>query len=153
MKHFALIFCIFYSGSFFGQNTKIFSQVSEKLQRDTLSFWQFVELGKLNCTDLQVSKKDRQFLDHYISIFNQLYPFPRLIDDTILQKVYRKFNKRYLIRKNKCSKVYSVKNPNLKTLYINFVKDKNSYHREGEYGVDEAMVDYLENYFIRIATK
>lgn len=153
MKHLVFIFCIFYSGSFFGQNSKIFSQVSEKLQRDTLSFGQFAELGKLDCTDLQISKKDRKFLDHYISLFNQLYPFPRLIDETILQKAYRKFNKSNSIRKNKCPQVYSVQNPDLKMLYITLVKDKNSYHIEGEYGVDEAMTDYLENYFIRIETE
>nr|WP_315032607.1 hypothetical protein [uncultured Chryseobacterium sp.] len=148
MKHLLIILGISLSTCVWGQDNKIFSEVIIKLQNDKRTFKQFAELGEIYCTDLHSSKKTDLFTDKYLELFNSLYPFPRLINDSILKKRYQSFDKQYYTKKNNCSCIYSTKNKNLKSSYIKIIKDKNSYHDNKEYYLEEDMKDYLKDYMI-----
>ncbi|WP_412850377.1 hypothetical protein ACL0VS_12025 [Chryseobacterium sp. PMSZPI] len=148
MKYILIILSITLSTYLWGQDNKIFSKVIDKLQNDERTFKQFAELGNLYCTDQHSIKRTNLFTDKYLALFNALYPFPRLINDNILKVKYKSFDQQYYTKKNKCSCIYSVKNKNLKTLYVKIVKDKKSYHDNKEYYLEEDMKDYLKDYMI-----
>ena len=148
MKHILIILSITLPTYLWSQDNKIFSQVINKLQNDNRTFKQFAELGGIYCADLHSSKKTDLFTDKYLALFNSLYPLPRLINDSILKMNYQSFSKQHYTKKNNCSCIYSVKNKKLKAMYVKTVKDKNSYHDNKDYYLEEDMKDYLKDYII-----
>lgn len=67
----------------------LLTQVKEKLSNDKLALEQFKYLGTLHCLDVRIKMKNNSlFTNEYIHLYNNLYPFPRLIKSNKLLDQY-----------------------------------------------------------------
>ncbi|MGH1517437.1 hypothetical protein [Chryseobacterium sp. JK1] len=146
MKKVIVFIVVFIINLIVAQDNKTFTSAISKLKDDKKSFEQFTQLGQIHCKEFRSLRKSDLFTDKYLALFNSLYPFPRLIDESILKKTYIAFENKNI--KSKCSDIYSTKNKEIKTIYIKIVKDKKSYHNNEEYYLEEDMKDYLKNYMM-----
>lgn len=152
-----LLFCISCSA----QNVRLIDKTQSKLTNDTKSFEQFVFYGFCNCTDQYLFSET--FTDNYITTFNHLEPFPRFFEKELIKVTLDNFQKSkkesftnlqdkfyngYLVI-SKCYTIYNVSNKSLKRTYNLFVSNKNSQKQWS----DDDMLNYLDNYFVRVQTE
>ncbi|BBQ08823.1 hypothetical protein IQO03_06085 [Elizabethkingia anophelis] len=139
-----IIFSVFFVSLMNAQKSR-FDSVVVKLSTDSVSYKQFLNMGKINC----IKKTGFDLESEYIAKYNLRFPFPRLISLEALKSVYSYYEKK---KKKNCECLY-VDNKVLKRKYINLVKNSKNYNKEPEYDINNYMKDYLEKYFIQVETK
>jgi hypothetical protein len=153
MKKLILIITLFISSFIRAQDDATFNLVVKKLNKDEISYKQFVSFGETNC----LRNKTKTLFDEYGKAYNSFYPLPRLIKLKSLEKSFYTYEKNLVIenknRKKKCSCAYKENNEQLKLIYINLINNIKNYNEEPEYDIENYMKDYLDSYFIKIPTE
>lgn len=151
----AILFSLFTS-YLFSQGNQIHDMM-KKFSKDKIAYEQFRYFGELQCIDHRLDQDNNLLIYGYGAAYNSFYPFPRLINLESLKTTYNQYEALRIkklgavcFRNNEienCTKLYR-NNSTLKKAYKELVLDKNSYNIE----TNQYIIDFLENYFIRIKT-
>ena len=136
-------------------------KVKTVLAKDNASLGVFRYLGKLHCIARLTKSSVDTLTTEYGSLYNHLYPLPRLIKQEALEQSFQAMESRLVawdLNKSRskthftdpvsvCHKLYEDRRTSLQRFAELALSDA-SYHSETEVDVEQYSRDYLRQYFI-----
>jgi len=137
------------------------SKVQRTLAEDNASLGMFRYLGKLHCIGRVTQRSSDLLTEEYGSLYNHLYPLPRLITLEAMTQSFRAVESRLAatdVYKHKsktdfmdavslCHKLYEQRQTSRRH-FVALVRRDASYHPATEADIEQYSRDYLEKYFI-----
>jgi hypothetical protein len=140
---------------------QVHPKVKTTLAKDSASLGVFRYLGKLHCVARLTHSSSDSLTIEYGSLYNHLYPLPRLITQEALTRSFEAIESRLAdldLHKGKskthfidpvsvCHKLYEERRASHRQ-FAKLVLNDASYHQEAEVDIEQYSQDYLIHYFI-----